>query len=107
MISCIVQEITAISSLSVPLLVIFFFLIDFLSNDVQYGCFHFFDFGVFSICHFCIVNMGISVKIFSGTAPLWNVKFSSNIMNDKLHCVINNQSSPAYQSLYLFIFLSL
>ena len=61
----------------------------------------------FSICHCCIMNMEISVKNFSGTAQLRKVTFSTNIGNDKLYCVRNKQQSPAYQSLYLSIFLSL
>ena len=61
----------------------------------------------FYICHSCIMNMEISVKHFSETAQLRKVTFSTNIGNDKLYCVRNNQASPAYQSLYLSIFRSL
>ena len=61
----------------------------------------------FYICHSCIMNIEISVKNFSGTAQLRKVTFSTNIGNDKLYCLRNNQASPAYQSLYLSIFLSL
>ena len=68
--------------------------------------FHFFLCS-FSICHSCIMNMEISVKNFPGTARLREVKFSINVRNDKLYCVRNNHPSPAYQFLYLSIFLSL
>ena len=57
------------------------------------------------ICHSCIMNGEISVKNFSGTAQLRKVTFSTNIWNDKLYCLRNNQASPAYQSLYLSIFM--
>ena len=50
----------------------------------------------FSIFHSCIINREISVKNFVGTAQLRKVKFSTNIGNDKLYCVRNNQLSPAY-----------
>ena len=61
----------------------------------------------FSICHSCIMNREISVKNFSGTARHRMMKFDTNIGYGKLYCVRKNQPSPAYQSLYLSIFLSL
>ena len=61
----------------------------------------------FYICHSCIMNTEISVKNFSGTAQLRKMTFSTNIGNEKLYCLRNNQPSPAYQPLYLSIFLSL
>ena len=61
----------------------------------------------FTICHSCILNMEISVKHFSGTARHRMMKFGTNIGYDKLYCVRKNQPSPAYQSLYSSIFLSL
>ena len=50
------------------------------------------------------MNMENSVKNFSRTARLRKIKLSTNIGNDKLFCVRNNQPSPAYQSLYLSFF---
>ena len=34
------------------------------------------------------------------------LKFGTNIGYDKLYCVLKNQPHMAYQSLYLYIFLS-
>ena len=53
-------------------------------------------FSIFFHFHSCIINREISVINFSGTARLRMVKFSTNIGNDKLYCVRNNQLSPAY-----------
>ena len=46
------------------------------------------------------------VKDFSGAAVPRILKFGTNIGYDKLYSVLKNQPHMAYQSLYLFIFLS-
>ena len=58
------------------------------------------------VCACVCVNF-FSVKDFSGTACHRMMKFGTNIGYGKLYCVRKNQPSPAYQSLYLSIFLSL
>ena len=52
------------------------------------------------------MNKEIFVKDFSGTTGPRILKFDTNIRYDRLYCVIKNQPHIAYQSLYLFIFLS-
>ena len=47
------------------------------------------------------------VKDFSATTWARNLKFGTKLDSDKLYCVRKEQSHIAYQSLYLFIFLSL
>ena len=60
----------------------------------------------FSISHSKVMNMEIFVKDFSGTTGPRILKFGTNIKYDRLYCVIKNQPYMAYQSLYLYIFLS-
>ena len=55
----------------------------------------------FYICLSCIMNMEISVKNFSGTAQLRKVTFSTNIGNDKLYCLRNNQQGSHRLEKYL------
>ena len=55
----------------------------------------------------CVCVNFFSVKDFSGTARHRMMKFGTNIGYGKLYCVRKNQPSPAYQPLYLSIFLSL
>ena len=50
--------------------------------------------------------MAIFVKDFAGTSCPRIMKFGTNIMYDRLYCVLKNQPHMAYQSLYLSIFLS-
>ena len=53
------------------------------------------------VCNF------FSVKDFSATTWVRILKFGTKLESDELNCVTNNQPHIAYQSLYLFIFLSL
>ena len=55
----------------------------------------------------CVCVNFFSVKDFSETTSYRMMKFGTNIGYGKLYCVRKNQPSPAYQSLYLSIFLSL
>ena len=66
----------------------------------------FFYFSFFSISQSNVMNVVIFVKDFSGTALPRILKFGTNIRYDKLYCVYKIQPHIAYQSLYLFIFLS-
>ena len=47
------------------------------------------------------------VKDFSATTWVRILKFATKLDSDELYCVIKEQPHIAYQSLYLFIFLSL
>ena len=47
------------------------------------------------------------VKDFSATTWVRILKFGTKLDSDELYCVIKEQPHIAYQSLYLFIFLSL
>ena len=47
------------------------------------------------------------VKDFSATTWVRILKFGTKLDSDKLYCVTKKQPHIAYQSLYLFIFLSL
>ena len=61
-----------------------------------------------SVCLFVCLSVNFfSVKDFS--APTWVriLKFGTRLDSDKLYCVTKEQPHIAYQSLYLFIFLSL
>ena len=49
----------------------------------------------------------IFVKDFSATTWVRILKFGTKLDSDELYCVIKEQPHIAYQSLYLFIFLSL
>ena len=49
----------------------------------------------------------IFVKDFSATTWDWILKFGAKLDSDELYCVTKEQPHIAYQSLYLFIFLSL
>ena len=48
-----------------------------------------------------------SVKDFSATTWVRILKFGTKLDSDEFYCVIKEQPHIAYQSLYLFIFLSL
>ena len=48
-----------------------------------------------------------SVKDFSATTWVRFLKFDTKLDSDELYCVTKEQPHIAYQSLYLFIFLSL
>ena len=48
-----------------------------------------------------------SVKHFSATTWVRILKFGTKLDSDELYCVREKQPHIAYQSLYLFIFLSL
>ena len=48
-----------------------------------------------------------SVKDFSAATWVRTLKFGIKLDSDTLYCVIKEQQHIAYQSLYLFIFLSL
>ena len=49
----------------------------------------------------------IFVKDFSTTTSVRILKFGTKLDSDELYCVTKEQPHIAYQSLYLFIFLSL
>ena len=49
----------------------------------------------------------IFVKDFSATTWVRILKFGTKLDSDELYCVTKEQPHTAYQSLYLFIFLSL
>ena len=55
----------------------------------------------------CLLTFFISVKDFSATTWVRILKFGTKLDSDELYCVTNKQPHIAYQSLYLFIFLSL
>ena len=60
------------------------------------------------VCLFvCLFANFFSVKDFSATTWVRILKFGMKLDNDELYCVINKQPHIAYQSLYLFIFLSI
>ena len=68
----------------------------------------FFKFSFFSFFLSYIIHMDIfSVKDFSATTWIRILKFSTKLDSDELYCVTKEQPHIAYQSLYLFIFLSL
>ena len=48
-----------------------------------------------------------SVKDFSATTRVRTLKFGTKLDSDELYCVRKEQPHIAYQSFYLFIFLSL
>ena len=68
---------------------------------------------LFSIFHFFLLSLlynGMdifSVKDFSAFTRLMILKFGTELDSDELYCVTKRQPHIAYQSLYLFIFLSL
>ena len=55
----------------------------------------------------CVCKLFFFVKVFSGTTDSRIFKLGTNVGNDLLHCVSENQPPHAYHSLYLSIFLSL
>ena len=60
------------------------------------------------VCLFvCLFVKKISVKDFSATTWVRILKFGTKLDSDELYCVTEKQPHIAYQSLYLFIFLSL
>ena len=68
---------------------------------------------LFSIFHFFLLSLLyntyrlFSVKDFSATTWVRILKFGTKLDSDELYCVTKEQPHIAYQSLYLFIFLSL
>ena len=68
----------------------------------------FFKFSFFSFFHSYMIHIDIfSVKDFSATNWVRILKFGTRLDSDELYCVTKEQPHIAYQSLYLFIFLSL
>ena len=68
------------------------------------------SFSIFPIYYFSLSNvmiMEVFVKDFSVTTLPRILKFCTTNRYDKLDCVLKNQLYIAYQSLYLYIFLSL
>ena len=59
-------------------------------------------FACLSVC-----KLLFSVKDFSATTWVRTLKFGPKLESDDLYCEAKEQSHIAYQSLYLFIFLSL
>ena len=55
----------------------------------------------------CVCKLFFPSKTSQKLLDLRILKFGTNIRYDKLYCVFKNQTHMAYQSLYLFIFLSL
>ena len=55
----------------------------------------------------CLSVNFFSVKDFSATTWVRILKFGTKLDSDELYCVTKEQPHIAYQSLYLFIFLSL
>ena len=55
----------------------------------------------------CLSVNFFSVKDFSATTWVRILKFGTKFDSDELYCVAKEQPHIAYQSLYLFIFLSL
>ena len=55
----------------------------------------------------CLFVDFFSVKDFSATTWVRILKFGTKLDSDELYCVTKQQPHIAYQSLYLFIFLSL
>ena len=55
----------------------------------------------------CLSVNFFSVKDFSATTWVKILKFGTKLDSDELYCVRKEQPHIAYQSLYLFIFLSL
>ena len=61
-----------------------------------------------SVCWFVCLSVNFfSVKDFSATTWVRILKFGTKLDSDELYCVTKEQPHIAYQSLYLFIFLSL
>ena len=61
-----------------------------------------------SVCRFVCLSVNFfSVKDFSATYWVRILKFGIKLDSDELYCVTKKQPHSAYQSLYLFIFLSL
>ena len=61
-----------------------------------------------SVCWFVCLSVNFfSVKDFSATTWVRILKFCTKLDSDELYCVRKEQPHIAYQSLYLFIFLSL
>ena len=61
-----------------------------------------------SVCWFVYLSVNFfSVKDFSATTYVRILKFCTKLDSDELYCVTKEQPHIAYQSLYLFIFLSL
>ena len=66
----------------------------------------------FSVIMFVCLSVCLSVnfffvKDFSATSWVRILKFGTRLDSDELYCVTKEQPHIAYQSLYLFIFLSL
>ena len=92
--------------LSVCLSVNFFFVKDFSAYTWGYIVF------AFSVIMFVCLSVCLSVNFFfvkDFSAYTWVriLKFGTKLDSDELYCVTKEQPHIAYQSLYLFIFLSL
>ena len=60
------------------------------------------------VCLFVCLSVNFFfVKDFSATTWVRILKFGTRLDSDELYCVTKEQPHIAYQSLYLFIFLSL
>ena len=58
------------------------------------------------VCLF-VCKLFFFVKDFSATTWVRILKFGTKLDSDELYCITKEQPHIAYQSLYLFIFLSL
>ena len=77
-----------------------YFLLYELIQDLPYVC-------LFVCLSVCLSVNFFSVKDFSATTWVRILKFGTKLDSDELYCVTKEQPHIAYQSLYLFIFLSL
>ena len=59
------------------------------------------------VCLFVCLKTFFFVKDFSATTWVRILKFGTRLDSDELYCVTKEQPHIAYQSLYLFFFLSL
>ena len=73
----------------------------------NYFCLHFLFSHFLSLSLPNVMIMEVFVKDFSVTTWPRILKFCTTIKYDKLYCVLENRLCIAYQSLYLYIFLSL
>ena len=65
-----------------------------------------FLFFLFSISHSNVIDIEICIEDLSGTTVPRILKFGTNVGNDLLCCVKENQPPLIYHSFYLSIFLS-
>ena len=76
------------------------------NQDDEIYFYHLFPFFLFSTSHSNVIHREICVKDFSGTTAPRILKFGTNVANDLLYCVRENQHAAAYHTPYLSIFLS-